>query len=425
MTFRPGDNPKPKITSAKMLERLTEPGRYPDSQVPGLGLQVTSATRRSWVLRFQMAKKPRHLGLGPFPEVGLSVARQKAREAREKIREGIDPIAERADRRAAHADATQKKIVTFKEAAERFYAAKSGEWKTEQQRRTFLSTMRDYVYPIIGNMDVAAVDLQAILRVLSPIWETKPTVANLLRIRLEKILTHAQVSGYRTGDNPARWNGNLAVILPAHGKIRTVKHHAAMPYKAVPAFMARLREQEGVAAAALEFLILTGARVAEVCGLTWGEIDREEGVWTVPAHRMKAGRIHVVPLSNAAMAVLEKVAPLSPRREGDAPVFAGRKAGQGIIPHTVATFLRDTMGVTKEEATRHGFRSSLKDWAGDETDFHDEISEITLAHKVGDATRNTYRRSPALQKRRALLEQWARYCGGETGDVIQFRGRGK
>jgi integrase len=425
MTFKPGDGlkpgnkTKPKITSALGLEKqlkTAKPGdRLPDAEVPGLGLKVTSATRQSWVLRF--GKKGRGHGLGPYPEVGLAKARHKAREAREKIRQGIDPIAERAALRAAQAASAQKKIVTFKQAAERFYAAKSGEWKTDKQRRNFISTMETYVYPTIGATDVAAVDRAAILAVLSPIWETKATVAKLLRIRLETILTYAEVHGYRSAsDNPARWSGNLAVILPSHGRIRTVKHHAAMPYKDVPAFMARLRELEGVAALALEFLILTGGRIAEVCDATWGEIDREARLWRIPSARMKAGREHIAPLSAAAMAVLDRLAPEDAPRPA-AHVFQGRIAGQAINPKTLENLLRQTLGVTKEEATPHGFRTSLRDWAGDETDYADEIAELTIAHKVGNDSRNAYRRSPAVRKRALLLEDWARYVGGETGGV--------
>ena len=362
MTFKVGENPKSKITSAKIIETMVEPGRYPDSQVPGLGLQVSSASKRSWVLRYQMAKRPRHIGLGPYPEVGLSAARADAREARDKIRKGIDPIAERDERKAAAAAQNAKPIMTFKEAAERFFAAKSGEWKTEAQKRAFRNSMAAYALPAIGDMDVATIDLPAVLRVLSPVWDSKPAIANLLRIRLETILTHAQVSGYRTGDNPARWRGNLAVVLASHAKTQKVGHHAALPYQKIPAFMAKLRAQESLASSALQFIILTGCRLQEALGASWSEIDLQARLWTIPAESMKAGREHVVPLSDHAAAILESL----PREDGSGLVFVGAKPGspplaERSLRQSLKTFLAEG-----EDATIHGFRSSFRDWAGDE-----------------------------------------------------------
>jgi integrase len=388
--------------------------------VKGLYLQISNPANKSWVLRYQFEKRPRNLGLGPFPLIGLQLAREKAREIQRNIKlDKTDPLERRKEEQAARV-AQRTKVQTFKEAAERFYQKSSLEWKTDSQRRAFRSTMEAYVFTRIGDMDVAAIDTPAVLRVLEPIWQAKPTVANLLRIRIEKILTMAAVGGYRgSGDNPARWTGHLSEMLPSHAKIKTTQSHAALPYRELPKFITALRSQKDGASMALEFIILTAARKQEALGATWDEIDLEERLWTIPAARMKGGRKHEVPLSTDALAILNSL----PRESDNLHVFICAKAGAGLSDGSLRKLLKRLGG----ELTVHGFRSTFRDWAGDHTQFPREIAEAALAHAVGDATEQAYRRGSAVEKRRVMMEAWAAYCASGTGSsaggtVVDFKG---
>ncbi len=409
------------ITSAKQLEKLTAAGRYRDPEVKGLYLQIKSLANRSRVLRYQFDHRPRNMGLGPYPLVSLAKARELARTVRLDIKlDRVDPLAKRREQEAAAA-AQRAKVQTFRQAAERFFQKSSAEWKNKTTSRAFHSMMEAYVFPEIGSMSVAAIDTAAVLRVLEPIWKDKPTIAAMLRTRLENILSMATVGGFRSGDNPARWTGHLKNLLPSHAKMRETQSHAALPYRELPGFMAALRAQGGGASAALQFIILTAARQQEALGATWAEIDLEAKLWTVPANRMKGGREHIVPLSDAAVAILASLY----REDGNPYVFVGAKAGANLSNHLPRKLLKQIGGA---DVTMHGFRSSFRDWCGDHTEFPREVAEAALAHAVGDATEQAYRRGTALEKRRALMQAWAAYCSStpdETGRVVPFKAAGK
>jgi integrase len=321
--------------------------------------------------------------------------------------DGRDPITERK-----RAKSVKSGPMTFGAAVKALLEAKEPEWRNAKHRAQWRMTLTEYAKPLAG-MPVAAVDTEAILGVLKPLWQTRLDTAARLRGRIEAVLDFARAKGFLPHDraNPARWKGHLAHLLPKRGRLSR-GHHAAMPYREVPAFMARLREPQTVAARALEFLILTAARTGEARGARWAEIDFEAKVWTVPRERMKAARTHRVPLSVRALAIL---AELSETKTG-AFIFPGSRK-DGRLSNNA--FRRLKLG----EFTIHGCRSSFRDWAGDATHFPREIAEAALAHVVGDMTEAAYRRSDALEKRRELMEAWAAYCcQPETVKVISLRG---
>jgi integrase len=345
--------------------------------------------------------RARTLGLGSFPAISLARARAKAAEARTLKADGKDPVGERRDRRAAAAVDTAK-AKTFKQCAEAYIASRKAGWKNAKHADQWESTLKTYAYPIIGSLAVAAIDRTLVLKVIEAIWNRANETARRLRGRIEAVLDWATVRGYRVGDNPARWKGNLE--LAGLTKRPDVENHAALPYSEIPAFMVALREQEGIAARALEFAILTAARTSEVIGAPWDEIEGD--VWTVPKGRMKGGREHRVPLSTRALAVLEDM------KGKGAHIFPGAKAREPLSNMAMMMTLR-RMG--RGDLTTHGFRSTFRDWCGDCTEFAREVAEAALAHAVGDKAEQAYRRGDALEKRRKLMEAWAAYC--EQADV--------
>jgi integrase len=381
--------------TARKVETLKAPGVYLDGE--GLRLLVDPNGSKRWRLRFRFDGKDREMGLGGFhargnePAVTLALARDRAELAREHIRAGRNPIIEGLG---------ERRVPTFGEAADRLIDSLGPQWRNAKHRAQWAMTLRDYAGPI-RETKVDAIDTEAVLRVLKPVWKAKPETASRLRGRIERVLDAARAKGERQGENPARWRGHLDHLLPARQRL-TRGHHAAMAYPELPAFLAALREREAVAALGLEFLILTAARTGEVLGATWDEIDLAAKVWTVPAKRMKAGREHRVPLSPAALAVLDKLAAL---RQGD-HLLPGHCKEQPLSGMAFAMLLR-RMGVG---VTVHGFRSTFRDWAGEASTFPREIAEQALAHTIGDATERAYRRGDALEKRRRLMEAWARYC---------------
>jgi integrase len=373
------------------VKRATTRGYYHDGG--GLYLAVDRAGNRSWVFRYG-AQGARHCGLGPLHTVSLAKAREKAKACRELLLEGEDPIAAKRARKAAAA-AAQAKEITFAAAAEKYISDHHAAWKNPKNRQQWVSTIVTYANPVIGRLPVAAIDTALVMRVLEPIWRTKCETASRVRMRIERILAWATVHGYRSGDNPARWPRHLDQLLPAQGKVAPVKHHAALPYAEVPAFVAQLRERNG-AAQAFAFLILTASRTREVLGATWGEFDLDAGLWTVPAERMKGGRIHRVPLSARAIELL-KAQPRNRKRP---------------FPFSNMAFLQTLKRMGRADITAHGFRSSFRDWAGDCTAFPRDVAEAALAHAVEDKTEAAYRRADALDKRRRLMAAWADYCDG-------------
>jgi integrase len=384
-----------------------KPGKYGDGG--GLWLHVSESGNGRWVYRFQIAGKVSEAGLGSRDVVSLAEAREAASAARKLAKSGISPVAEK--RKAATAIRAKP---PFGEIANALIAAKESQWRNEKHRAQWRMTLETYAAPL-RSRPVDEIDTADVLGVLKPLWQRAPETASRLRGRIEAVLDAAKAQGYRSGENPAAWRGHLSHLLPKRGKL-TRGHHAAMPYPNVPAFVAQLREQESVSALALEFLILTATRLGEVLGARWDEIDLEAKVWTAPAERMKAAREHRIPLSSRALAILEK---LSEARTGEL-LFPGRRVNQPLSTSTLLIFMR-ALGV--ETATIHGFRSAFRDWAGNETHFPREVCEAALAHSVGGAVEQAYRRGDALEKRRALMDAWAAYCEPATtaGNVIPLR----
>jgi integrase len=397
--------------SARTVAALTRPGRHSDGG--GLYLFISRdsrARRRRWVFRFAWAGKAREMGLGPANGVSLAEARKLAAAARNVIAKGFDPI----EARDAGRQASQGRK-TFGECALAFIAAKQSEWRNARHRQQWRVTLETYCAPI-WNKPADEIDTEAVLGVLRSLWQTRTETASRLRGRIESVLDAAKAQGLRQGENPARWRGHLDKLLPKRGKLSR-GHFAAMPYAEVPAFMAALREREAIAGLALEFAILTAARSGEVLGARWPEIDLEGKVWTIPAARMKAGREHRVPLSGKALAILARLAEVKTGEH----VFSGQRPGKPLSPASLKMVLC-RIGVG---ATVHGFRSAFRDWAGNETHFPRELAEAALAHVIGDAAEQAYRRGDALEKRRGLMEAWADHCElKDTSNVISLGVRG-
>ena len=348
------------------------------------------------------------MGLGPIRDVSLAEAREGAREARRLRRAGVDPIdAKRQRQAAARLDAA--KMVTFSQCAAAYIENHRAAWRNGKHAAQWEATLRTYAYPVFGNLPVAAVDTALVVKVLDPIWSKKPETASRLRGRIEAVLDFATVRGYRVGENPARWKGHLKEAFPALNKLRKIRHHAALAYAEIGAFMADLRTREGGAAAALQFAILTAARTGEVLGARWSEIDLAAGIWTIPAERMKTGVEHRIPLSVQALAVLRRTA----AEKVNDVVFFGQKSGRVLSNMALLMMLR-RMG--RDDITAHGFRSTFRDWAAERTGVAREVAEAALAHTVANKVEAAYRRSDLFEKRRALMQQWGSFCDQQAAD---------
>ncbi|MGY0634382.1 tyrosine-type recombinase/integrase [Luteimonas sp. A478] len=406
--------------------------------VPGLYVQVRPS-RQSWLLRYTAGVtedgKPwrRDLGLGAWPEVGLAEARESAREARRLLRDGIDPIEHRAAQEPRQRPA---RGFTFDEAAKRLIAAKAPEWKNPKHREQWRNTLQTYASPIIGVMPVDQIEVRHVEAVLSPIWHTKTETASRVRMRMESVLDWATVAGHRTGDNPARWGGNLEHLLASPNKVKRKASQPALLYTEMFRFLQALRQMTG-AARALEFLILTATRSGEVRGATWPEIDLAAALWTIPAERMKADREHVVPLPARAVELLEGI----PRMAASHLVFPGH-GGTELSDSTLAATIRrmhaadvaagrqgfmdpkqrDGKGRPRV-AVPHGFRSTFRDWAAECTNHPRDVAEMALAHTIGDKTEAAYRRGDMLAKRARMMADWAAYIDTPpaTGNVTPIR----
>jgi integrase len=364
-----------RLSSLKVT-RAREPGMLADGD--GLYLQVTRANARSWIFRYFRSGKSHEMGLGSLKAVGLAAARLKAAECRGLLADGIDPIAARDAERAQRA-VEDARAITFDHCADAFIKAHASGWKSQKHVAQWRATLRTYVSPVFGSLPVQAVDVALVMKVLEPIWTTKPETAARIRGRIESVLNWAKVRDYRTGENPALWKGHLDNLLPARSKIANVKHHAALPYDQTSQFIDALRRQDGVAPLALEFAILTAARTGEIIGARWDEIDLGEKVWIVPASRMKGGREHRVPLSVEALAVLTKVS----KGDSEEFVFAGHKKR----PLSNMAFLMLLRRMGHNKLTAHGFRSTFRDWAAERTNFQAEVAEAALGHVVGNRLR--------------------------------------
>lgn len=387
--------------SAVAVAKAKKPGRYADGN--GLYLQVGPTGTKSWLFRYMINGRAREMGLGPVSLIPLAEARVAALETRRKVHEGIDPLAEREEQQR-QARIEQARAMTFSQCADAYIQAHRSSWRNDKHAAQWESTLKSYAAPIIGDLPVEAIDLRLVLAILEPIWRDKPETASRLRGRLETVLDWAAVRGLRQGDNPARWRGHLDKLLPARAKVKRVEHHAALPYAEIGAFMAKLRSREGFGALALEFTILTAARTSEVLNVTWGEIDRDAAAWTVPGARMKAGREHRVPLSPRALAILTELG-----GGGDMEfVFPGNRASK---PLSNMVFLQLLKRMEYADLTAHGFRSTFRDWAAEQTAFPREVAEAALAHVVADKVEAAYRRGDLFEKRRQLMEAWAIHCG--------------
>jgi integrase len=395
---------------AVTLPKLTKPGMYGDGG--GLYLQVTASGAKSWIFRFMLHGRAREMGVGSLRTFSLAEARERARECRKLLADGSDPIEGRKVKRA-EARLAAANTMGFRECAERYIEANKAGWKNAKHAAQWPSTLKTYVYPVLGALPVQGIDVGLVKRVLEPIWLTKPETGSRVRGRIEAVLDWATVSGYRKGDNPARWRGHLDKALRARAKIQRVEHHPALPYCEMGTFMSDLRGQEGIAARALEFLILTAARTGEVIGARWDEFDLGEKLWAIPGERMKAGREHRAPLSLRALAILDELRAL--RAYGGEWVFPGGRPGRPLSNMAMLKVLR-RMG--RGGLTAHGFRSSFRDWAAERTNFPREVAEMALAHAVGDKVEAAYRRGDLFQKRQALMEAWAKHVQAKGSATV-------
>ncbi|MFP6559455.1 tyrosine-type recombinase/integrase [Paraburkholderia sp. B3] len=390
--------------SALGVVRLTGPGYYCDGG--GLYLQVSPSGARSWVYRFRHEGRLREMGLGGLRRVSLADARERAQGCRRQLGNGLDPVEERRRERAQRA-AQRARTKTFDECTTAYIRANRAGWKNEKHVAQWESTLATYASPLIGSLPVRDIDTAHIVSVLEPIWEAKPETASRVRGRVEAVLDWAKAHRYRDDENPARWKGHLDKVLPARTKVRKVRHHAALPYAEVAAFMKVLRVQDGLAARALELAVLTAARTSEVIGARRGEFDLEAGMWTVPAERMKAQRAHRVPLSAASLDLVRRLL----NDTDDELLFPGGKKDRSLSNMAMLTVLR-RMNCTG--LTVHGFRSTFRDWAAECTTYPNEMAEMALAHTVDDKVEAAYRRGDMFQRRRQMMDDWATWCEGQA-----------
>jgi integrase len=351
---------------------------------------------RSWIFRYEFDGKRHDLGLGSLNELDLAEARARARSLRQQLLDGVDPYTtrqqQRADRRAKLAE--RARTMTFRQAAAACIESHADGWRNAEHHRQWITSLEQYVFPVLGDLPVDEIATPHIVKVLEPIWKTIPETASRVRGRIEKVLGWATVRGFRSGDNPARWRGHLAELFPAVGKIAKPKHHAALPFTDVPALLTDLAAIDHIAARALEFTILTAARAGEVLGATWDEIDTAGKTWTLPGRRMKAHQEHRVPLSERALALLATL-PRSDKR---------------IFPIGEVAMLLLLKKLRPGLATVHGFRSSFRDWASERTSYPPHVAEQALAHAIGNKVERAYHRSDLFEKRRRLMTDWALWC---------------
>lgn len=391
----------------------------------GLSLQIMPSGSKSWVLRFMLNGKARMMGLGSFGNQGdgvsLAVARELAAAARAQVKQGVDPLDARQAERAAKAE-TVARSKTFEEAAKECITAQEAGWQNAKHRAQWTSTLTTYAYPIIGKLPVGDVDADGIERVLKPIWIEKNETASRLRGRIEAVLDYAKAKGWRSGDNPARWKESLKHRLANISRIRRTKHHPALPWQKLPAFMAALREMDSVSAKALQFVILNANRSGEGRGARWSEIDLDSAVWTIPAIRMKGKkREHRIPLSKAAIEILNAMKPL--KRGPESLVFPSVRKASALSDMALSELLRGMNevdeGQTPPWVTQdgkpivvHGFRSTFRDWCEEATSTPHAVCEAALAHVVSNKVEAAYRRTDLFDKRRLLMHEWAELCAG-------------
>ncbi len=385
--------------SARTVATKKRPGLHGDGG--GLYLQIARGGTKTWIFRYRspVTKKARYMGLGALHAVGLPDAREKAETLRGMLNSGLDPIQTRNKEMLAKA-AEAARAVTFKQCAASYIESHKAGWRNPKHGEQWTNTLKTYAEPVIGALPVQDVDTGLVLKILEPIWSTKAETASRLRGRIESVLDWAKARGHRAGENPARWRGHLDQLLPKLSKKSRVTHHKAMPFEKVGEFSGALRQETGVAARCLEFVILTAARTSEAIGATPAEFDLNAATWTVPATRMKAGKEHRVPLSPRAVAIVREMIYLG----GEFAFPAGQRTK--ALSNMAMLQLLDRMEV---EVTVHGFRSSFRDWAAERTAFPHEVCEMALAHTIPNAAEAAYRRGDLFEKRRKLMEAWAAY----------------
>jgi integrase len=426
--------------TVKKVEKLLRdgvPGKHTDGAkdggVKGLMLCIENKSSAAWTLRWQKDGRVRHMGLGSADDLPLGSAREKARELRERIALGTDPLEVKAKDREAKREAEAKRH-TFKQAAAACHEMLSVEWTNAHHAAEFINSLERYAYPIIGSLDIGVVGQDEVLRVLKQklpsrikgqdgpeFWQTKTITADRVRNRIERVLDYATAHKWRTGDNPARWKGFLATVLPKPRKVAPVEHMRSVPYAEVPVVMSALAADQNVAAQAMRFIILTGARLSEAIEAPWSEVDFEAAEWRIPASRMKARRPHTVPLAEPVISLLRSLY----REDGNPFLFVSASTrGTHVVEGTVTAALRNA-GC---QSTIHGFRSCFKTWAEERTASPGLVIEMSLAHAVGSAVERSYRRGILLMKRRKLMEAWAAFCttppAAEKGKVLTMKRAG-
>jgi integrase len=401
----------PKIAKplgALEVGRLSGAGLHAVGTVAGLYLTINKNGARSWILRTKVGSRRTDIGLGSYPAITLSVARERALEAKDKIRLGVDPV---ADKRAKRSTIEW----TFDRCAAEYIALNRAGWKNAKHVQQWENTLATYASPEFGSKHVRDIGISEVLSAIQPHWLTKTETMVRLRNRIELVLSWAAVKGYRSKDNPAAWRGHLDSVLPKPSKVNKRKAHKALPYAEIHDFVSKLSASQGMSARCLHFLILTAARSGEARGAQWSEIDLTTQTWTIPAERMKAGHGHRVPLSAAAVALLQSL----PRFEGNDNVFQGR-ADKPLSEMSLTLHMRRM----KVDAVPHGFRSTFVDWAAERTNYPLELREMALAHKITNQTQAAYQRGDMFERRRALMSDWAAFVQTEPSpaNVVRIRG---
>lgn len=385
--------------SALKVNKVKDKGLYADGG--NLYLQVTKTGAKSWIFRYMVDGKAKSMGLGALNAISLADARIKAADCRKQISEGFDPMLVRKDEREKSKLAAARSM-TFEQSATAYIAAQESGWKSKKHKQQWSNTLDTYAYPVFGNLPVQDIDIALVMKVIEPIWQTKNETASRVRSRIELVLDWAIVRGYREGDNPAIWRGKLDKLLPSRTKINKVKHHSALPYKEVGKFIKDLQGQVGMAAKALQVLILTATRTSEILNSKWGEFDLKSKAWIIPAERMKAGKEHRIPLSKKALEILKELHKL---KVGEY-VFSDKK--DKPLSNMAMLALLKRMG--RSDVTVHGFRSTFRDWVSEQTNYSGEVAESALAHSIGNKVEAAYRRGDLFDKRKPLMEDWASYC---------------
>lgn len=394
---------KASVGSDRALKKLiSEAGPGSHRVNNGLYIQVSKSGSTSWLFRFQLDGRRREMGLGSYPEITMLKAREASEDARRLVAQRIDPIIARERAQAAER-AQAEKVFTFKDCALEYIKAHRAGWSNAKHAQQWENTLATYAFPVIGDKPVPAVTTDDLLAILRPIWSTKNETASRVRNRVEAIISSAKARGLFDGENPASWKGHLETLLPQRRSVARVDHHAALPYAELPEFLALVLHQPGASARALALVILTACRTSEVLQATWNEVDLDAALWTIPAGRMKARREHKVPLPTQAVAMLRE----TPRIDSSPYVFPGQQPEKPLSQMAMAMLLRR---MKRHDLTVHGFRSSFRDWAAEETSFPNMVAEMALAHTVENAVEAAYRRGDLLAKRRELMQEWGDYC---------------